>query len=100
MLVMDCRLAILTNKLIKSQATISIFFLRGGNPPQTPPGLRGIISFPILPKGELIWYTSCMLMVIKLTAKALISVLMKTISLGKISSTESSNTFISNTLIY
>ena len=32
MLVMDCRLAILTNKLIKSQATISKFFLRGGNP--------------------------------------------------------------------
>ena len=31
MLVMDCRLAILTNKLIKSQATISkFFFLRGG----------------------------------------------------------------------
>ena len=34
MLVMDCRLAILPNKLIKSQATISKKILRGGNPPQ------------------------------------------------------------------
>lgn len=46
MLVMDCRLAILPNKLIKSQATISKFFLRGGNPPQTPPA-----NLPILFNG-------------------------------------------------
>lgn len=52
MLVMDCRLAILPNKLIKSQATISKFFLRGGNPPQTPPGLRGVVPPSSSPRNQ------------------------------------------------